>query len=143
MAVALESLKPVHVLALKREPLVQGEHITDDLARSLPTVGPGWAVKIDGQTVAVGGFHERHEGVAVAWALMGREWRRRAKEITEHVRLRLIEAPFHRLETTVDARFGPPAHAWVKRLGFRCEGLMRGFGTDKTDHWLYARVRGH
>jgi len=45
----------------------------------------------------------------------------------------------HRIEATVtDAH--SKAVAFLEWLDFRCEGLMRHYGPDGQDYWLYART---
>jgi hypothetical protein len=29
---------------------------------------------------------------------------------------------------------------WAQALGFKCEGIMKKYGTDGADHWLFARI---
>jgi hypothetical protein len=29
---------------------------------------------------------------------------------------------------------------WARSLGFQCEGIMRQYGPNKSDYWLFARV---
>jgi RimJ/RimL family protein N-acetyltransferase len=35
----------------------------------------------------------------------------------------------------------PTAHRFIERLGFQKEGMMRKFGPDGSDYYLYARVK--
>lgn len=45
----------------------------------------------------------------------------------------------HRVQATIKAN-DPTAINWIERLGFEREGLMRKFGPNQEDQYLYARV---
>lgn len=41
----------------------------------------------------------------------------------------------------IDIRDGhPDLQKWANAIGFSREGLMRGYGPDRSDYWLYGRV---
>ncbi len=44
-----------------------------------------------------------------------------------------------RVHTTIRADF-PTAEKWIKILGFEKEGLMRKFGPEGEDHFLFSKV---
>lgn len=75
-----------------------------------------------------------------AWALLGeRPGPAALLAITRAIRRYLDTCPARRIETSVDCNF-PAGVIWASRLGFRCEGRMRGFGFDGADHFLFARA---
>jgi hypothetical protein len=45
----------------------------------------------------------------------------------------------HRIQTTTHCDNEIAAN-WLEHLGFVCEGVMKAYGVDKKDHYLYARV---
>lgn len=49
------------------------------------------------------------------------------------------ELELSRVHATIRADF-PNAEKWIKVVGFEKEGLMRGYGPDKEDHFLFAKV---
>lgn len=49
------------------------------------------------------------------------------------------ELELSRVHATIRADF-PNAEKWIKIVGFEKEGLMRCYGPDKEDHFLFAKV---
>lgn len=45
----------------------------------------------------------------------------------------------HRLEAAVAVSDDHSA-TWMESMGLKREAVMRGYGPDREDHWLYARV---
>ena len=52
----------------------------------------------------------------------------------------LDNAPYRRIEATVDVGF-KQGHRWIKMLGFELEGYMKAYRPDGADMLLYARVK--
>lgn len=89
-------------------------------------------------------------GVIIAWGGMGEFWMvpgklvpRYAKSVWKEAKLFIADSigryNLHRIQATVrerDAR----AIRWIERLGFEKEGLMRCFGADRDNHFMYARL---
>lgn len=102
-----------------------------------------WTGFVEGRVVGCAGLVPQWPGRAQAWLLVGPALPRRAwPAITAKVAAILDAghaAGFRRIEATVVDGFAP-GHRWIRRLGFRAEGLMRGYGPDGRDHWLYARL---
>lgn len=46
---------------------------------------------------------------------------------------------YHRLEITVKCGY-TKGWDWAKSLGFECEGILRQYGHDKSDHWIFSRL---
>lgn len=94
--------------------------------------------------VAALGFIERHPRCLSAWAFATDEFPRVAKTLTKFVltelRPALIASPAHRLEA--DSRFDHlQAHAWLKVLGFREEGILHRFGKDGADYIRFYQLK--
>jgi len=49
------------------------------------------------------------------------------------------EFQLHRLQMSISTAWGGGIK-WARLLGFKFEGIMRGYGTDKQDHALFAKV---
>lgn len=45
----------------------------------------------------------------------------------------------HRITMTVLERY-EEGHKWAESLGFQREGLMRKYGPDQSNHYLYSRI---
>ena len=111
---------------------------------SIAVPGLSWSGITDGSVIGCAGILPQSPGRAIAWALIGsipaRDW----VAVTGMVRRQIAEARRHglwRIEAVVRADF-PAGRRWVEALGFACEGLMRAYGPDRSDCYLYARVDG-
>lgn len=98
-----------------------------------------------GEIIAAGGVVPLHPGVAHGWFALGSALPEFRVWAVRTVKSRMIEAckafAIHRLQTPILAT--EPKHAaFCEALGFTREGLMRSFGSDGADYFLYARVKG-
>lgn len=112
------------------------------VAASLPMPGLSWSGFAGDVLVGCAGIVPIWPGRAQAWAVLADVPRRCWPAVTAHVHLICAEAHrlgWARLETTVIDGFAA-GQRWAEKCGFDAEGLMRGYGPDGTDHWLYART---
>lgn len=58
----------------------------------------------------------------------------------QFVNYNIEKLDLYRLQTTIREN-DLKAIRWIERLGFQREGLMRCFGPDKGNHFIYARVK--
>jgi hypothetical protein len=106
----------------------------------------GVAVTIqDGnQVIGCAGIMELWPGVGEAWSMFTDEIR--GHPFYLHSRTKKIMADmissrnYHRVQATVLST-DPVAIKWIERLGFQKECNMKQFGSDKSDHFLYVRMR--
>lgn len=91
-----------------------------------------------GCPVAIAGWSEPWNGLALVWASLGSECGRSLIPITRRI-VRMFSEATHvrRFQTTVRDGFAD-AHRWATLLGMRRECVMRGYGPDGSDHALYA-----
>lgn len=89
-------------------------------------------------------------GAAVFWPGVAEAWFLRGEEVTQHpvsvIRSTMLmiaetigKLHLHRLQATIlstDER----GIRFIEGLGFHSEGLMQGFGTNKENYYLYARI---
>lgn len=97
----------------------------------------------DGKMVYAFGPVELHPGVAELWMLSTYHIERIPISVTRasirycnHI---AIEMKLHRLQLTVEAD-NSFANRWAFALQFQREGLMKQYGPDKNDFYLYARL---
>lgn len=99
----------------------------------------------EGEVVAVVGLVRSWTGVAELFSITSSAVLK--NPISYHkLILRLIEQhvevlELHRVQFVVKSNFDQGIR-WAKSLGFTAEGLLRKYGQDKTDHWMFARVYG-
>ncbi len=116
-------------------PLIDGGY-----AAALERMGPAFTAVADGRVVGVAGVAPQWRGRAVAWALLS-ECGPPVFLAVHRAALRFFALQgYRRIEAGVDVRF-TAAQRWARLLGFEREGLMRGYGPDGHDAYLYARVR--
>ena len=99
-----------------------------------------WTVEHDGVILGIGGLEPQWENRATVFALLSDDSGPHFKAIHSAVVEFLDNAPYRRIEATVDVGF-KQGHRWVKMLGFELEGYMRAYRPDGADMLLYARVR--
>lgn len=113
-------------------------------AQSLDVRGMAWTA-IDGDKIlGCAGFAPQWEGRVIAWAVFGRgipkiAWARILRKIRKEMHDCLAAHGRHRLEITVPYGFGAGCRL-AHLLGFKVEGLMKEYGPDGGDHFLYAQV---
>lgn len=98
----------------------------------------------EGKVIAIGGVTFLWEGVGSGWVLTSelllkhKTWTHRAirniLDITEGAH------NLHRIESII-LKEHKVSMRWAERLGFKQEGLLRKYNSQKQDHWLYARVK--
>lgn len=97
----------------------------------------------DNRPIAVLGFMARHPGVGSVFAFGTDEFPRVALTLTRYalrvMRPALIASGFHRVqcESRIDHH---DAHAWLERLGFKREGILKAFGSDGSDYIQFGAV---
>jgi hypothetical protein len=151
VTIAIRPLMPLDVLALDRQPNVDGQFGIYEPVRNiahgteLMAMGPAWsAVGADGAILCCAGFGEVFAGVqATAWALFSREFAtsiRAQAAVGRFMRSRVAEGPWRRIEAL--CRVDWPAEArWLEYVGFRRHGEpLRAWGPLSEDYWLYERV---
>lgn len=106
---------------------------------SIERAGQSYTVWVDGAPILCAGLIPLWQDRATAWALVSMHAGRHFFSIHRAVRGFLKQAPYRRIEATVQAGF-PEAWRWIQLLGFEHEGLMRAYAPDGSDHHLFARV---
>jgi RimJ/RimL family protein N-acetyltransferase len=96
----------------------------------------------NGRVVASGGIVEKWQGVAFAWFFFdqdvgGRSFVHIHKTVQRFTRI-LLKERYHRIECTVDVEHRE-GRRWMDLLGFTLEGMLRKYGPDGRDHFIYAR----
>ena len=99
-----------------------------------------WTVEHDGTILGIGGLEPQWENRATVFALLSDDSGPHFKAIHSAVVEFLDNAPYRRIEATVDVGF-KQGHRWIKMLGFELEGYMKAYRPDGADMLLYARVR--
>lgn len=93
------------------------------------------------EPVTAFGVSEISDGVCAGWAFGTDRMVRTVPAVTRyclsHVKPALIEAGYRRLEvrTAIDHDV---SHKWLRRLGFRPEGVCWGYGRDGLAFVMYA-----
>lgn len=99
-----------------------------------------WVSENNGVITAMGGLVPMWTNRAQAWMMIADSAGANMMEIHKAVKQELINAPYVRIESTVDVGFKQGAR-WMKMLGFELEGYMKAYRPDGADMLLYSRVR--
>jgi len=123
--------------------VLEGEDIKVML-ETYARVGEIWGARKDGNTVAFAGIHPVWQGVGQVWLLFNKEAEALGKSVIKETK-RVLQLYFdngcRRLQTYVLAD-KEVAVRFIEFLGFKQEGLMKNFYKDKSDVYIYARLKG-
>lgn len=101
----------------------------------------------DGTVLGCMGILPLQPGVGEAWLVLStalpagapsRLWALAARLIEQELS-RAMPDSFHRVQTAIPLDF-PAGQRFVRRLGFRPEGVMRKYGADGSDFLRYGRT---
>jgi len=100
---------------------------------------------VDGEeTLAVIGSTYLYDGVSEIWTVTAED-DLLLKNIKEYLRILRIAIPnymergnLRRLQITIPTSF-PTAKRWGEALGFTCEGVLKNYGWDNKDYYMFAR----
>jgi hypothetical protein len=137
--------RPEHLkrLSLQNAQQYFGQQLTDpDYGRVLLDAGPCFTGMRGDEVIICAGVFEVWENRAMAWALLSKNAAANMLAIHKAVRGYLLQAPYRRIEATVDAGF-EDGRRWAEMLGFVQETPepMRAFLPNGGDCYLYARVK--
>jgi hypothetical protein len=106
--------------------------------------GPAMTFMLGDQPIAIFGWYAVTAGTVQLWAVLGKDIHKRKKSFHKTVK-NLIRASFdkcqiHRMQMSVKVGF-KEGWDWAKALGFTSEGVMRRYGSEGHDYWLFARIK--
>lgn len=134
--------EPEHLERLRLQPAQAylSGRIGSEYARAMVVDGQSFSALSGDRVIACAGLIPLWAGRAHAWALLAEDAGRDLLAVHRAVGRFLSLSTVRRIETSVYHEFAA-AHRWARLLGFRWEGLMRGYAPDGRDCDLYARVR--
>lgn len=106
--------------------------------------GPSAVLLVDGKPLVVCGIVKISNRVGEAWTVIDQ---RNAKEypllltraVAQAIDITVKSEGLHRVQMTVHSEQNE-AVRWAFALGFTVEALMRKYGDDQSDHFLFVRV---
>ncbi len=105
--------------------------------------GPAWTGMVDDRILFCAGILILWEGVAEAWSFCDEEASRYPREVlkyqVEYLNRMIKERKLHRVQAHVLSSWRS-AYRFMERLGFKRECLMRKYGANSEDYYLYGRV---
>lgn len=137
--------EPKHMGMFKPKDVYRGEGsiVQDTLALSDNPNTIVYTLVRDGSVLGVVGFSAIYKGVSLVWAVLSDEISKCAKsflKISKHlIELYAEGLSLHRLQLYARCDY-KPNWKFFHALGFTCEGVMRGFGEDKSDYYMMARL---
>jgi len=106
-------------------------------------VGLSFTLLRDNIPIVSGGIYPLWDGVAEGWVISSKRIFevkvKAAKLIKQRTDILCAANKVWRLQTTVKANFKMGLR-FAEFLGFKNEGLMRGYGPDKSDYYRMAKV---
>ena len=126
---------PEHLQRIKLKDVYKSEGIRE-------VTGHAITVFIDQIPVAILGWSVLSDGVIGVAALLSDEIRRKPigfhKKVLSLIDNFLAQPSVRRMQFTVKTGY-TEGWKWALSLGFKCEGIMRKYGPDGSDYWLFAR----
>lgn len=115
-----------------------------DMIPKYRKVGPAFSVfSDDGLLIVIAGVGIMWEGVGHAWSVPGvyaDDYKVSFyKAIKSYLDKVIKENDLHRVQCYVHVDY-VISQKYVEHLGFEREGLLRKFGSDKADYYIYARL---
>jgi hypothetical protein len=115
----------------------------DELAiEAMTTWGAfSFVVSLDGVPIAALGASPSWPGVWVAWMMATDDFHKIGKRLTKWVRRvmipSIVKAGAHRVEARSMAAHDE-AHAWMRVLGAKRESVLRQYGRERQDFYLFV-----
>jgi hypothetical protein len=143
----------LHIEFLKSEHLKKIDPVTSKSELSIIS-GPirqaekagtllGFSLFSDNEIIVIGGIYRMWEGVGEAFSVMSKNAYKYPKALfsafARNIETGITAGKYRRLQATVKADFGAGIR-FLERLGFEREGLMRSWGLDGSDYYMYARI---
>ena len=123
--------------------LMDGDAEYEENRIDFATPGLSFTLLADNRIVLSGGIHPIWDGVAEGWVISSKRiYENRIKAsrlIRKRTDLLCAANKIWRLQTSVKANFKMGIR-FAEFLGFEIEGLMRGYGPDKSDYYRMAKV---
>lgn len=114
-----------------------------DYLQAYAEAGIAYSAVVEGEIYAMFGVFQLWPGTAEAWLIPSRKIDRKAIALHrgslaffEHA---ANEMHIKRLQFTVHTR-NERADRWAQRCYFKREGLLRNYGPDGSDYFMYARI---
>lgn len=126
---------------------VAHEAVALDAAMMAGAAPPGlaWTLQVRGAPIGCGGLFECWPGRWIAWTWVGdvppSARRHVALACRGGIETAIRDHGARRIESHVPVTM-PLARRFNERLGFRLEGIARGYGPDGSDYWALALLAG-
>ncbi len=89
------------------------------------------------------GVHHRWEGVGEVWMVfspLAAKYPRTVSFLRTMIAYMQAEKGYYRLQATIDTSW-PAAIRFAEHMGFQREAVMKRYGPDGADHFLYSLVQ--
>ena len=117
--------------------------IPEQDAKAIERWSQSWTGIQDGKIVGCGGFTPLWKGVAEIWMYLEPEAfkrKRLALKLMKHILNDIIERKeYHRIQAVVLKDYKEGIR-FAEFFGFKNEGLMKQYSTNKEDFYRYARI---
>lgn len=111
---------------------------------ALEQSGPAYTAMIDGDVVGCAGVILSWRGCGEVWSVLADEAKLYPlflhRSVKRMLNMIIEEHELHRVQGIV-INGVEKGHAWMRRLGFKSEGLMKNYTPDKDSAWRYARCK--
>lgn len=114
-----------------------------EIYANYPRLGPSYTL-LDGDIPIIsGGVAIMWQGVGDSWMLVSKHIRRYPLSVYKNVSSimeSIIERhKLHRIQTVIKED-DSTAIIWIERLGYTREGVLRQFGPDRQNYFIYGRI---
>ena len=138
---------PGHAAALQSRPAARKYSeigaMKEEMVKQMAVAGHAFSLLTNGHLIASGGIYPIWPGFGEAWFLSSdmvvKHKRPVIVQLKKHIDALSKEHEYHRIQATAREDF-TVGQRFLEFLGFEREGLLRNYGPDKSDHYMYARI---
>jgi len=117
--------------------------MTKEMVKQMTVKGQAFSLLTNGHLIASGGIYPIWSGFGEAWFLSSGMVANHKRPVIVQLKNHMVELSkehgYHRIQATARKDW-KIAQRFLEFLGFEREGLMRNYGPDKSDHYMYARI---
>lgn len=128
--------EPKHIEKMSLKECHQGE-VTDLSPQT------AFTFLLNDKPIAIIGFYFLGKNVLQAWSFISEDVKKAPIEFHKNVKNLILfgfyKTKVQRIQVSVRCDF-IEGYRWARSLGFSCEGVMKHYGPNKSDYYLFARV---
>lgn len=142
--VSRTTLEDIHKVSHNLKEIFDGDHEVIPNLIAHAELGRCWTLTDpEGEIGCIQGYSIFWQGLAMAGGVVTKSVAKYPvaymKVVREYLEIFCKDDKIHRLEAYTKVDY-PPGHKWLQGLGFERESVLKAYGPDKADYYLYRRL---